>query len=148
MKKAKIYNVIIIVFIIIFFYCQKEIAENKSLSIKEAQFQTALGYAADDFSYYYETKNNDDYLYAISTFKAASWLVNWFPKDTEAYRAKRDLLLLHAHMVVSPDVVEKYLPEIIDYFHRLQEDINDIVAYDQILIINNKISAEKYDNLE
>ena len=148
MKKAKIYNVIIIVFIIILFYCQKEIAENNSLSIKEVQFQSALGSAADDFSYYYETKNNDNYLFGISSFKAASWVVNWFPEDTEANRAQVNLLLLHAHMVVSPDVVEKYLPEIIDYFHRLQEDINDIAAYDQILILNNKITAEINDNLE
>ena len=147
MKKAKIYNVIIIVFIIILFYRQKEIAENKSLSIKENQFQSALGSADEYFSDYYETKNNDYYLFAISSFKAASWLVNWFPKDTEAYRAKRDLLLLHAHMVVSPDVVEKYLPQIIDYFHRLQEDINDLNAYAQIQMLNNKISVE-ISNLE
>jgi len=38
--------------------------------------------------------------------------------------------------------VDKYLPEMKIYFRRLEKDIDDIAANDQVLILNNKLEAE------
>lgn len=144
-KKKKLYIVLLAGLIILFFYWQKREAD-KAQSIKESQFQSAIGSAADDFSYYLETNDINSYWYGISNLKVASWILHLFPEDSVPYMTMRDFVTLHGYMLVSPEVANKYLPEIIDLFLRMQENINDNAAFMMMLDYSNRISYEISEN--
>lgn len=141
--KKKVGIIAVICFVLLVFFWQNKQYADKNLSIRTLQLKHGVEGASNYFSSYLETNNEKYYLFGISEFKVASSTLNCFPSDSRQSRALVSFFSLHAKMIAFPEVVKKYLLEIIEALDRLQEDIHDPIAYEKILNIDNLILQEQ-----